>query len=158
MSKLLLMVLLITLSEGKEEETQIEKIIKDLEETKQQLKDTIQDLKDTKQILNNVVSEKNPPFIFGCGAQNDWITTHAEVITYSSLLYFSTNVEGANLDIETGVFTAGHPGTYLVTWSMETENTIGKTPAYIYLRKNGDMIGGSRTASYYTGGAGAMYE
>ena len=166
MRKVWSVLLFVTLVKGKEDVNQMDIFINDLRWTMQELKETKADLEETKQKhykieerLNEMVSERDPPYVFFCGSQMDWISTHSEVISYNSLLYSSTNVEGTGLDIESGQFTVAQPGTYLVTWSMETQNIAGKYPIYISLRKNGATVSGSRTAAYYSGGSGdTMYE
>ena len=142
---------LTTLVEGFQDDPQLELVVRELIEMKRELNLT-------KTRLNNLEYLRDPPFTFGCGSQTDWISTHSEVITYNNLMYYSSNVEGASLDIKSGIFTAGHPGTYMVSWSMETQNTAGNTGIYIFLRKNGAEVNGSRTASYNIIGSGTMYE
>merc|ERR1712236_138764 len=75
---------------------------------------------------------------------------NSQTITYSSLFYSSTNVNGADLDVSTGLFTAGWAGTYTVTWSGSA--TVDGHDLYIFLQKNGEDIEDSRTHSYIGGG------
>ena len=67
---------------------------------------------------------KNPPFIHFCGYQRSTSVT-VQTITYSTLLYSSTNTEGGGLDIETGIFTSPHPGNYTVTWALFSNSGHG---------------------------------
>ena len=61
---------------------------------------------------------KNPPMTFACATHDDYLhSISGQVIPYKNLLYSSTNVESV-LDIATGKFTAGHPGSYTATWSL----------------------------------------
>ena len=62
------------------------------------------------------------------------MTTSGWAIFYDKLIYSSTNVEGG-LDISTGQFTSGWPGSYTVTWSLRIDDDDFDTPAAIYLRK-----------------------
>ena len=73
------------------------------------------------------------------------------IASYTTLLYCSTNVAGGGLDISTGVFTAGHPGSYTATWSLIASDDHGKSAVYIYLRKNGVNMDESRHYSHYGG-------
>ena len=82
---------------------------------------------------------RDPPFSYFCGYQE---TTNvvAGYVPYSSLFYSSTNIEGANLDISTGIFTSGHPGTYTVTWSLHNQNGHTEQQVVLYLFKNDNRI------------------
>ena len=108
----------------------------------------------TKDDLEREVSFlKSPPFSFACGSHYDPISTTSQAISYSTLLYSSSgNIEGPHgLDISTGVFTAGHPGSYTATWSLMAADNAGDSRVYIYLRKNGEYIVDSLHASHHTG-------
>merc|ERR1711970_1576996 len=78
----------------------------------------------------------------------------SQTITYEKLLYSSTNVEGAAMDISTGIFTSGWPGTYTVTWSLAADMDEGQPIMHIYLRMNGAKIRESLHSSFYTGPSG----
>ena len=71
-------------------------------------------------------------------------------ISYTSLLYSSTNQEDGGLDITTGVFTAPWGGSYTVSWDTSAELEHGEL-VDIYLNKNGNNIEESRHSSYYGG-------
>ena len=55
---------------------------------------------------------RDNPYSFECGYQTAWDTENS-VISYTRSLYSSTNVPGG-LDISSGLFTAGHSGTWAV--------------------------------------------
>ena len=98
---------------------------------------------------------KDPPFTFACGAHYDILSITSQAISYTILLYSSTNIEGPHgLDISTGVFTSGHPGSYTATWSLLAQDNAGDPSVLIYLRKNGEYIEESRHYSVYTGPSG----
>merc|ERR1712183_379581 len=111
----------------------------DLITTKDDLLSTKDDLKAKDVQLEREVSFlKDPPFTFACGAHSANIHISSRAISYTTLLYSSTNVAGPHgLDISTGVFTAGHPGSYTATWSLYNGNAYAVN---IYLRKNGNLI------------------
>merc|ERR1719402_1283229 len=79
---------------------------------------------------------RNPPYTFFCSYQHRSNVT-LKYITYSDLLYSSTNVEGADMDLSNGVFTAGWGGSYTVTWSLLAREKSGAQDLWIYLKKNG---------------------
>merc|ERR1719154_351395 len=98
-------------------------------------------------------------YTYACGARSGGWSKSGVSIPYSTLLYSSSNVEGPHgLDISTGVFTAGWPGTYTVTWSLMANDYHGGSGVTIYLRKNGDNIGESHHNSYYTGSSGVVQD
>ena len=101
-----------------------------------------------KQMEKEMSSLKDPPFTFACGGHSDTHYATSLTIPYTTLLYFSSNVEGASLDISTGVFTAGHPGSYSATWSLMAGDDSVDTPVSIYLRKNGVLIADSHHKSW----------
>ena len=96
---------------------------------------------------------KDPLMTFECGYSSNSKAT-SQIISYTKLLYSSTNVEGAGLDISLGVFTSGHPGTYTATWSLSAWNDAGDSRVFIYLRKNGTNIEESQHYTHYTGASG----
>ena len=108
----------------------------------------------TQELKREVSFLKDPPWTFACGAHNKGMTVTDQTISYTTLLYSSTNVAGAGLDISTGVFTAGHPGSYTATWSLLAEDNAGDHYVAVYLRKNGENIEESRHLSEYTGSSG----
>ena len=97
---------------------------------------------------------QNPPKTFECG-YSSLAKTKSEVISYTKLLYSSTNIEGAGLDVSTGVFTSGQPGTYSATWSLSAWNDAGDARVFVYLRKNRNIIEESQHYTHYTGDSGA---
>jgi regulator of replication initiation timing len=124
---------------------------KTLNVTQKELIQTKEELARTKEVLKQVEDAyKNKdqklaagtPYFHVCGAhwggQENII---AKTITYDTLDYYSTNVNGAGLDINNGVLTSGHSGAYTVTWGFiaDAEDNSGNT-LNIYLRKNGQNI------------------
>ena len=101
----------------------------------------------TQELEREVSFLKDPPWTFACGFVFSLTTTH-KAISYDTLLYSSTNVAGAGLDISTGGFTAGHPGSYTATWSLGAGMIHGHR-VYIYLRKNGKNIAESLHYSFF---------
>ena len=83
---------------------------------------------------------------------------HWQTISYSSLLYSSTNTEGGYLDVATGVFSSPYPGSYTVTWSLLAKDGVGESIVEIYLRKNGQKIDETHHWSQYTGSNGHVWE
>ena len=98
---------------------------------------------------------KNPPFFHVCGSQGS-LNISSQTITYSRLLYTSSNIEGAGLDISTGVLTGPYPGSYTATWSLHETNNAGEHAVSIYLRINGQNIQQSWHYSEYTGSSGRV--
>ena len=95
---------------------------------------------------------KNPPMTFACAAHYEYQNSiSGQVIPFTNLLYSATNVESV-LDIATGKFTAGHPGSYTATWSMRVllgyKGTVDFT---LFLRKNGENIFDSVHFTYHSG-------
>ena len=126
----------------------------DLALTKLDLKKAKHDLEAKEEELKKEITVlRNPPFIHSCGYQRSTSVT-VQTITYSTLLYSSTNTEGGGLDIETGIFTSPHPGSYTVTWALFSNSGHGDHDMYIYLYKNGMWIQESQHRSYYTGQSG----
>ena len=92
-----------------------------------------------KQLNERLDQNEKQPFLFICAAQLSYSTYKIyKAVNYHTLLYSSTNVEEGGLDICTGVFTSGQPGTYSITWSSVSPAS-GKGN-YIVLRKNGKNI------------------
>ena len=101
---------------------------------------------------------KDPPYTFVCGSHSPTISTNQQTIPYTNLLYSSTNVDGAGLDISTGLFTSGHPGSYTATWSLSAHGKERVSHVEIYLRKNGGKVAESEHFSDLTAGEGESYE
>merc|ERR1712066_557387 len=76
-------------------------------------------------------------FAYHCSYQEEWGTHHGteatDIITFHRE-YFGTTSQDiiAGLDVETGLYTAGHAGVYQVTWSLDAWDSL----SYIYLYKN----------------------
>ena len=87
-----------------------------------------EDLKDkeflTQELGRDVAFLKDTPWTLACGASGRRNLTN-ETLSYDNLLYSSTNVAGAGLDISTGVFTAEHSGSYTATWSLVATDDAG---------------------------------
>jgi len=81
---------------------------------------------------------RDAPESFACGYQDSWNATHS-TITYDSIFYERSNQPTGGLDIGSGVFTAPYPGTYTVTWTLNSDNGKGISAA-LYLYRNGDRV------------------
>merc|ERR1712179_489874 len=104
----------------------------------------------TDELEREVAILKAPPYIHACGSHGSFLSGSSGTITYTSLLYSSTNTEGGGLDITTGVFTAPWGGSYTVSWDASAELHHGEE-VYIILHKNGEYIKESYHHSYYGG-------
>jgi hypothetical protein len=159
----------LTLTEEKLKETQGEllelknenvQLKDDLLNTKEDLLNTKEDLINTKEDLQTKDQElemdvsflKEPPFFHVCGFQQS-TNILGETIPFS-LLYSSTNTEGGDLDVDTGILISPLSGTYTVTWSLHSLDREEVTALNIILRKNGEQVGGSWHFSRYTGSTG----
>merc|ERR1719312_2180585 len=98
---------------------------------------------------------RTPPHMHACGYMDSYNYVSG-TITYSSLLYSSTNTEGGGLDISTGIFTSPYPGSYTVTWGLKAGVKYTQEVS-IDLKHNGNSIEESRHDSYYTG-SDQLYE
>lgn len=94
--------------------------------------------------VNELVSEllirREPPYMHACGSQNSY-SNSTGTIPYSTLLYSSSNTEGGGLDIDTGIFTSPHPGSYTVSWGLyasEASDSAGYV--LLFLQHNGVNI------------------
>jgi hypothetical protein len=101
---------------------------------------------------------ENLPFFHGCAAHGDVITARSKIITYTDLIYSSTNIAGGGLDLTTGVFESPRSGSYQATWTLMATNDASDSGVAIYLRKNGDNIDGSYHHSYSSTADGYMQE
>ena len=107
--------------------------------------------------LNQKISFlKDPPFFHTCGYQGSTYI-NSKTISYSTLLYSSTNTEVGGLDIETGVFTSPHPGSYTASWSLQAHDYAGDS-VDIYLYRNSERVEESRLYSDYSGPSGTVYD
>ena len=87
----------------------------------------------------------NPPFYHMCIFQDHGYGNN-RVINYDRILYLSSyRCDDANIDLSSGLFTAGFPGTYTVTYSLRARIYWRSR---IYLRKNKTQINESRLESY----------
>merc|ERR1712179_167625 len=103
----------------------------------------------TDKLERELVILRAPPFIHVCGSHYERIAgSSGHSISYTSLLYSSTNTEGGGLDITTGVFTAPHGGSYTVSWDAQARLNRWEGVS-IYLQKNGATIEESLHNSYY---------
>merc|ERR1711936_37625 len=91
----------------------------------------------------NTTLHTEPPYMFVCASRSSGFKGRTGDVTYGSTSYSSTNLETGGLDTSTGVFTAGHPGIYSVSWSMVNYNRGGQD--FVYLKKNGGRVRGSDT-------------
>jgi hypothetical protein len=145
-------ILLITIAESKED---LEDIVKELSSkiiemekrlitTEQKLMATEEESKVKNISIQKLEQEvsflKEPPWTFACAAHPRDFTATKQIIVYESLLYSSTNIPESFLDISTGVFTSGYPGSYTATWAFLVSNLAGGASKMIYLRKNGINI------------------
>ena len=67
------------------------------------------------------------------------------------LLSYFIPRQGAVLDISTGLYNAGHPGTYSATWALTASDDEGDHYVQLYLRKNKNFIPETFHDSYYYG-------
>ena len=131
----------------------------DLRSTKEELLIQI-DAKDNSiyELERGLSSLKNPSQTFACAGHYSVLSTTRQAISYSNLLYFSSNVAGAGLNITSGQFISGVAGSYTVTWSLRAINDAGDHSVHINLRKNGQNIDESLHYSRYTGPSGYAYD
>merc|ERR1711936_243581 len=106
-------------------------------------------------LVREVSFLKDPPYTFFCAADY-YGTAGIGTIRYSTLLYSSTNIPDAIMNLRQGRFTSGWGGTYTVTWSLVVDDTAGEQKVTIYLRKNGEDISDSSHQSQYTGPSGGV--
>ena len=109
------------------------------------------------ELRREVAILKAPLFLHVCGSHDEPLTISHRPITYTSLPYSSTNIEGGGLDITTGVFTAPLGGSYTVYWNLVAD-VHSETYSEIYLQKNYTNIRESRTFSTYTGPSGTVLD
>ena len=154
--KLLFIAVLTVMIIPAEAKEDLEMIVREMKiemgEVKKRLTKNEEDLKAKDVSIQDLEREvsflKDPPWTFACGAHYDLISIKDQAISYATLLYSSSNVAGAGLDISTGVFTAGHPGSYTATWSLMASS--GQGSLEVFLRKNGKIIQESCHHSFVT--------
>ena len=122
----------------------------ELKWTKEELKSSMTTIKELEREVSFL---KEPPWTFFCGSQPNGIIGSSQVLSYETLLYSSSNVDGAGLDLSSGIFTSGYAGTYTITWSLWAADKDGGN-INIFLRKNREEISESRHVSYYDGSEG----
>ena len=105
-----------------------------------------------------VTNLRYPPYLHSCGSHFEGLSIKSQTVPYTSLLYSSTNTEGGGLNIETGVFTSPHPGTYTATWSLVAQNDRRDYPVILYLYKNGKRIEEAQHYSDEVGISGSMLD
>merc|ERR1711936_422595 len=140
--------------EMKIKDDQLEKDLKAKEESIRKLEKKIQEKTD--QLERDMSLLSDPPHTFTCSSHYTTLTISSQRIPYTSLLYSSTNVDGAYMDTGAGVFTAGMGGTYTVTWSLAAWDGAGDTSVDVYLRRNKETIVESHHGSYYSGPSGVV--
>ena len=94
----------------------------------------------TNLLAKNFQVLRNPPYCYFCASAYGSFKLTEATISYPKQFLSSTNVDGASLDISTGIFTAGYPGVYTVTWSLNVWWGGGDHRTYIDLLKNGKEI------------------
>merc|ERR1712098_665850 len=128
-------------------------------ETQTELLTTKNDLVAKDKSLDTEITRiRNPPYMHVCGAHYRSVSLVSKTITYSSLLYSSTNTDGGGLDLQSGVFTSSWPGSYTVTWSMNADIEHGEKMVKVILQRNGKEITESKHMSYYSGSSGGIYD
>jgi len=70
------------------------------------------------------------------------------ILSYECLFYDVTN-QPTGLAWETGVFTCPYPGTYTVTWGLNSEDGTDDPGVEIWLRKNEEQMNPSFHQSYF---------
>ena len=105
-----------------------------------------------------VTNLRYPPYLHSCGSHFEVLSIKSQTIPYTSLLYSATNTEGGGLNIETGVFTSPHPGTYTATWSLVAQNNRRDYPVILYFYKNGKRIEEAQHYSDEVGISGSMLD
>ena len=88
------------------------------------------------------------PFVYQCGYRSKMKNTGFAVITYDRLTINSLSEDSGGLDIDSGIFTAGHTGVYSVSYSMESKSDNGK-PNMVSLFLNDKKLKESEHMSYY---------
>ena len=94
----------------------------DLQSTKEELLSQI-DAKDDSinELERELSSLKNSPKTYACAGHYSVLSTTRQAISYSNLLYSSSNVAGAGLNITSGQFISGVAGSYTLHYSCYTE-------------------------------------
>merc|ERR1719187_2822686 len=75
----------------------------DLSETKKaQIETKTILMKKDNELESEITRMRNPPYMHACGAHYSYVSISSATITYSTVLYSSTNTEGGGLDIASG--------------------------------------------------------
>merc|ERR1719348_1455101 len=93
---------------------------------------------------------RDPPISFHCA----WLKTTTQktgALHYDSMYYDRTNqwTSEAGIDIDTGLYTAGYPGTYTISYDLWAGDDTGEKERKLFLRKNGESIRESQHLSFY---------
>ena len=159
--------IMMTMVEAEEDlEVLVREMAKEMNMMKEELQSTKEELLsqiDAKvdsiyELERGMFSLKNSPKTFACAGHYSVLSTTLQAISYSNLLYSSSNVAGAGLNITSGQFISGVAGSYTVTWSLRAINDAGDHSVHINLRKNGQNIDESLHYSRYTGPSGYAYD
>merc|ERR1719347_1540589 len=86
-----------------------------------------------------IQSLMDPPEIYYC-AFKDVTNAQSASITYDSIFYARSNQGSGGLDTSSGLFTAGYPGTYEVSWALIAAMNAGSHVLRITLYKNGKTL------------------
>ena len=144
---------------GREMVMEMKTMKSDLQSTREELLSLIDAKDDSIYDLERELSSlKNPSQTFACAGHYSVLSTSRQAISYSNLLYSSSNVAGASMNITSGQFVSGVAGTYTVTWSLRAINDAGDHSVHINLRKNEQNIDESLHYSRYTGPSGYAYD
>merc|ERR1712083_598221 len=128
-------------------------------ETDDDLKEMIESLNARVSVAEEELTRlRDMPYMHTCGWRGKTFVVE-EAVWYENIFYDSTNMESGGLDWESGVFTAGHPGTYTISWSLMMEGDMGDKALHVVLRKNGIGIDDTFHESYYNPSVpGSMYD
>ena len=86
------------------------------------------------------------------------MSIRSQRIIYTKLMYSSTNIAGAELVPSNGTFISAYPGSYTVTWSLQTDVGDVEKGVELYLRKNKEKVPYSIYLTSYTGGRGVVWD
>merc|ERR1711915_457089 len=128
---------------------------KDLE----QVKATVDELKcQNAELVKKISFLRNPPFYHLCVYQ-DKTSAISSDITFDKELYMECNLcDEADFNLNSGVYTNGWPGTYLVSWNSWVEASHGHGDTNIHLRKNGQIINEAIQHASFHNDNGWMHE
>ena len=77
---------------------------------------------------------KTPPYLHICAYQNPY-NSKSRTIPYEKYLYksFGGLYQRGEINLASGIFTSGWPGSYQVTWSFMSANSAGDTTSIVKL-------------------------